>query len=177
VSRRVLIGTFDDEHEVLEATAAARARGWDVLDVYSPHPVHGLDEALGLAPSRLPWVCFAAGAAALALAVWLQVWTSAVDWPLDVGGKPLLSLPAFVPVAFELTILLAGLAVFAATFARSGLFPGRRGQAPVPGITDDRFAIVILEGDAAFSASEARETLRRHGALEVSEAIHEGGDA
>ena len=57
MSRRLLIGTFDDEHEVLAATEAVCQRGYQVVDVFSPHPIHGLDEVLGLAPSRLTWVC------------------------------------------------------------------------------------------------------------------------
>jgi hypothetical protein len=167
--RRFLIGSFGRAEDILRAAAAARAEGYEVVDAFTPYAVHGLDRAMGLRPSRLTFVCFAGGVAGLALAIWLEVWTSAFDWPLDVGGKPLLSFPAFVPVAFELTVLLAGLSVFLATIARSGLFPGKEPRLPLPRVTDDRFALVLLEGDAAFRPARARALLERHGALLVEE--------
>ena len=169
MSRRLLIGTFQAEHDVLSATAAVRSRGYTIVDVLSPLPVHGIDEAMGLPPSRLTWVCFGGGLAGLVLATWFQVWTSAVDWPLNVGGKPLFSLPAFVPVAFEVTILFAGLAAFFALWVRSGLYPGRSHRTLIPRVTDDRFALVVLEHDASFSPLHVKELLLAHGALEVSE--------
>lgn len=169
MSRRLLTGTFVREADVLGATEAARTRGYQIVDVFSPYAIHGLDRAMGLAPSRLTWACFAGGVTGLSIAVALELWTSAVDWPLDVGGKPLASLPAFVPVAFELTILLAGLTVVAATFLRCGLVPGRRAELPIPRVTDDRFAVVLLENDAAFSASDARALFEQFGAVSVAE--------
>jgi hypothetical protein len=86
-----------------------------------------------------------------------------------VGGKPLLSIPAFVPVAFELTILFAGLPTGAATLLRCGLRPLRRPRVALPRIADDRFALVLLEDDASFVLGEARALLERHGAVAVEE--------
>jgi len=169
MSRRVLVAAFDEEHALLGAVRALRAGGHPVLDVFGPHPVHGLDDALGLRPSRLPWVCLAFGLLGLAGGFLLQAWTSAVDWPLDVGGKPLLSWPAFVPVAFELTVLFAGLGSVAAFFfvqRRTGRPPG------VPGVKprwlDDRFAVVVGAADATFDPEAlARDLEARHGAVAV----------
>jgi ActD protein len=166
--RRLHIGFFDDEHHLLEAARECRERGIPVLDAISPFPVHGIDEALGIKPSRLPWVTLAGGAVGATLGLLLQYWTAGVNWPLNIGGKPLDSFPAFVPVAFELTILFAGLATAGALFLRSGIWPGRN---PKPGFevtTDGSHALILEERDASFEPGEYRELLLRHGA-ELSE--------
>lgn len=109
MSRRVIVGVFERESDVVAATRAARAGGYVIEDVYTPYAVHGLDRAMGLEPSWLPWVCLAFGASGTVFAIWLQFWTSAVAWPINVGGRPWNSLPAFVPVIFELMVLAAGM--------------------------------------------------------------------
>jgi molybdopterin-containing oxidoreductase family membrane subunit len=160
--RPVLIGDFATEEEVLRATRAAREQGYRIVDVYTPYAVHGLDRAMGLRPSRLPWACFAAGLFGVTFALAFQFWTMAYDWPINVGGKPWNSLPAYVPVAFEVMVLLAGLGVVGAFLLRCRLFPGKYAafpiagnaetgdgrlaeKVPVPcvGVTDDRFVLVL----------------------------------
>jgi ActD protein len=143
-----LIATFTDEADLLAAVRAARAAGIAIDDAYTPYAVHGLDDAMGVRRSRLTWVCFLAGATGASLALAFQLWTSTVSWPLNVGGKPFASIPAFIPVTFELTVLSAALASAAAFLFRSRLFPGRR-AVPVPRVTDDRFALVVADGEAA----------------------------
>jgi len=170
MSRRFLLASFEREEDLLAATEAARARGYTIVDVFTPYAVHGLERAMGLAPSRLPWACFLGGATGLSIAIALQVWTSAVDWPLNVGGKPFVSGPAFVPVAFELTVLLAGLTAFAATFVRSGLYPGKRAVV-LPRTTDDRFTIALEDTGPSFSVVEARALLAAHHVAELSEMV------
>jgi hypothetical protein len=175
MSRRVLLVSFRDEARLLAAVADARARGHDVLEVHGPWPVHGLPEALGLRPSRLPWVCLAGGVLGLAGAFALQVWTSAVDWPLNVGGKPLASLPAFVPVAFELTVLLAGLGVVAAFLLADRR---RRRRAPPSRLaaraTDDVFVLSVGARDATFDDEALGRWFReRHGADDVEAVLVE----
>jgi hypothetical protein len=174
MSRRVLVVAFCDEGRLLAAVADARARGHDVLEVHGPWPVHGLPEALGLRPSRLPWVFLAGGLLGLAGAAVLQVWTSAFDWPLNVGGKPLWSLPAFVPVAFELTVLLAGLAGVAVFL----LAERRRRRAPPSRLaaraTDDVFVLSVGASDATFDDEALGRWFReRHGATDVEEVLVE----
>ena len=175
MSRRVLVAAFDEEHALLGAVRALRAAGRPVLDVFGPHPVHGLDEALGLRPSRLPFACLGFGLVGLAGGLLLQAWTSAVDWPLDVGGKPLLSWPAFVPVAFELTVLFAGLGSVATFFflqRRTGRPPGLPGSRPR--WLDDRFAVVVGAADATFDGEALAHDLKvRHGAVAVDEHLVE----
>ncbi len=167
MSTSLHIGLFTDEGALLEALREGRRRGMRVVDVISPHPIHGLDEALGIRPSRLPWVALGGGVVGAVLGLAFQYWTAAVDWPLNVGGKPLDSLPAFVPVAFELTVLIAGVATAAAFLYRSRLWPGKRVQDAYASTSDDRCALVLEQADATFRAQDFAELLSRHGAAEV----------
>jgi hypothetical protein len=156
-----VVGYFDDEHRLIAAAQAARAAGVGVSDAFIPYAVHGLDEAIGQRPSRLPWVCFLAGLLGGASAIGFEIWSSAVSWPINVGGKPFASIPAFIPVTFELTVLSAALCSAGAFLFRSRLFPGRR-SAPLPRVTDDRFALVLERDDA-----RTRELLSRAGAITI----------
>ena len=122
-THRYLLGTFSNENDVLHAVTEARRSGLDVDDVYTPYAVHGLDRAMGLRPSRLTWVCFLGGFLGVALMLYFEFWTSAQDWPLNVGGKPYNSLPAVIPIAFEATVLFAGMSVVIALFIRCRLWP------------------------------------------------------
>jgi hypothetical protein len=164
-----MVGVFTGERELLEVTRTVRERGLKIVDVYAPYAVHGLDKAMGLAPSRLPWVCFALGLFGAAFKVWFEYWTSAVDWPVNVGGKPWDSLPAFIPITFEVMVLFAGLSTVFAFFLVSRLYPGKKAVISDKGTTDDRFALVLEECDAAFDPDEVRALLESHGAVEVTE--------
>jgi len=162
---RVHVAVFDSADVLLAVVRDARRLGLAVRNVHSPHPVHGLDAALGLRRSRLPWVTLACGAAGAALALWFQFWSSSDNWPLDVGGKPFDSLPAFAPVAFEVTILFAGLGTAAALLVRSRLRPGD-GKEPVPErVTDDRYQLVVQCTNAAVSDAAVADLWERHDAL------------
>ena len=143
MSSKLVAVRFADEGALLDAVKAARADGFTIVDVYSPYPVHGLEEAMGLRRSRLPQVAFGAGLAALVFGMGFQFYIAAFDWPLDVGGKPLNSALAFLPITFELTVLLAGLAVTAAFFLRCRLFPGARPIGLGEAATLEGFALVV----------------------------------
>jgi hypothetical protein len=165
-STRALVGYFEDEDALVEAVRAARGAGLAIHDAYAPYAVHGLDEAIGLRPSRLPWVCLVGALAGLGAAMALQYYVAVVSWPLNVGGKPFFSWPAFLPVAFELTVLFAGLGTVAALLARSRLFPGSGGAAP-PRVTDDRFALALRREGERFDDEGAARLLARCGAVET----------
>lgn len=171
MSRRLMLGFFDSEDDILAATRAVRTAGFVVDDVYAPYAVHGLDKAIGLKPSKLPWVCFALGLAGAALKVWFEIWTSANDWPINVGGKPFNSLPAFVPVTFEVMVLFAGMSTVFAFFWVARLYPGKSAKLPDPAITDGHFVLVIKESDATFNASAVHELLKKYGVLRVEERV------
>jgi len=123
MSRRLFLAVFDREEDVLGATQSSRERGFKIADIYAPYAVHGMDKAMALAPSRLPWVCFALGVIGATFKVWFEYWTTWIDWPINVGGKPWESLPAFVPVTFEV-MLLAGVSTVIAFFIVAKLRPG-----------------------------------------------------
>ena len=171
MSRIHHIGVFEREVSLLAAIDESRRRGLDVVDAYSPYPIHGIDEVMGIRRSRLTLVCFFGGLVGLAIGLGFQYWSSAVSWPINVGGKPFDSLPAFVPVAFEMTVLLGGLSTAFMLLARSRLWPGKRARA-IEGVTDDRFALVIARRDATLASTELEELLAHHGAVRVWQEVH-----
>lgn len=173
MSRRVHIGFFVDERDLLSAANEFRARKIEIVEAYSPYPIHGIDEVLGIKPSRLPWVTLVAGAAGLTIGLYFQYWASHTDWPIDVGGRPFDSLPAFIVIAFEMTILLAGLATAAALFMRCRLWPGRKISDSFSTTTDAEMALVVAEDDARYPSGTHEEILRASGAISTREEVYE----
>jgi len=173
MSRRLFIGVFDNEEDMLAAVHAAREQGHAIVDVHTPYAVHRLDEAMGLPPSRLPWMVFGIGLVGAALKVWFEYWTTAIDWPLNIGGKPFNSLPAFVPVTFEVMVLFAGLSAVIGFFVVCKLFPGKAAVLPVHGVTDDRFAVVLEQSDSTFNVPKMTQLFRSLHAVAVEEQITE----
>jgi hypothetical protein len=169
MSQRVLVSVFEREEDVLHATAAARKEGLEIVDVFSPYAVHGLDRAMGLRPSRLPWVCFVMGLLGAATILLFQYWASAVSWPLNVGGKPWNSLPAFVPATFEVMVLAGGVGTVVAFIWSAGLKPGRESRLADLRVTDDRFALVLSETGAAFDRGAVEALLSRFHPVTVEE--------
>jgi len=163
-------GVYTGERPLLAAVRRARDLGFAIDDVYAPYAVHGLDEAMGIRRSRLALATLGGGLAGLSTAVFLEVYCAVVDWPLDVGGKPANSALAFLPIAFELTILGAGLATAAGFLWRSRLHPAKRAGLPALGVTDDRFVLVLAPAEPP----AARELLLGSGAVEVRELDAEG---
>ena len=161
-----LLATFSDEHQLIEACRLMRERQFTKFDALTPFPVHGIDEAMGIKRSKIPYVTFLAGLTGGTFGLWLQCWTSAVDWPLNVGGKPFLSFPAFIPVVFELTILLGGLSTAAALFYFAGL-PKVGYFSPNPAFTDDKFGLFIPADEKGYNADELSGVLKKCGAEDV----------
>ena len=174
MKRHILVTGFADEAHLRQVMAVIHERRWTVADVYAPYALQGIEKLLGLhRRSGLPVVCFLGGAAGLGFAFWLQFWTSTQNWPLNVGGRPWNALPAFVPVAFETMVLLAGLSVVAAMLIRCRLGPGRPAFLPTPGITDDRFAVILHVPATAAEVQQALQEFR----VECREATAEGVDS
>jgi hypothetical protein len=159
MSRRILLASFAQEKDLLGAVRAVRERDWDIVDLYIPYAVHGLEEALGWPRSRLPMACFLGGATGVVLALWFQFWTTAWDWPLNVGGRPWNSLPAFVPVVFECMVLLAGFSLVFAWLFRCRLYPGKKASLPLAGLTDDRFVVVLRDPGSSAAAGAVQQLL------------------
>lgn len=165
----VLVATFAHERDLLDGAERLRQAGFQLRDVHAPYPVHGLDRILGLRRSRLSWVCFVCGAIGLLGMLWFEHWTAAIDWPINVGGKPWNSLPADAPVAFEALVLLAGFGTVFALFAVCRLFPGKTAHIPSPRVTDDVFALVIEQSSAIVDAQSVRRTLGETHVLNIDE--------
>ncbi len=159
---------FSNEDDLKAAAAEATLRDIDVHDVFTPFPVHGIDRAVGLRKSRLTWIGFVAGVFGLSFALILQVWTSAYDWALNVGGKPFNSFPLFIPVAFELTVLFAGLISIGVLFMRNRLWIFSKKKI-FEGVTDDRFVLVVRQTDASLDVKKARAIFEKHNAVEFKE--------
>ncbi|MCB2212278.1 DUF3341 domain-containing protein [bacterium] len=172
---RRTIGVFASENDIMNAIRVVRARGYDIEDVYTPYAIHGLERALGMKRSRLPWITLILGLTGAGLKVWFEYWTTAVNWPVNVGGKPWDSLPAFVPVTFEVMVLLAGVSTVLVFLGVAQLYPGRKPKRFYPGVTDDRFVLVLNETDASFDLEETRELLSSLNAVDVDERIGEEG--
>ncbi|MBP8131210.1 MAG: DUF3341 domain-containing protein [Candidatus Hydrogenedentes bacterium] len=169
MSRRVFMSVYEREEDILGIARAARGQGLKILDIYAPYAVHGLDQAAGFRPSRLPFVCFLLGLAGAAFKVWFEFWTTAASWPVNVGGKPWNSLPAFVPVTFEVMVLFAGVGTVVALFISARLWPGKESPPVYPGTTDDRFALLIEEVDATFDPGEVRRLCEQFNAVHIEE--------
>ncbi len=169
MSRRLILGTFAEEHDLLEAVQSARAIGYPIVDVYTPYPVHGLDEAMGLKRSRLSIFCFVCGSIGVLAAMALQHWTMAIDWPINIGGRPFNSWPAFVPVAFEVLVLFAGFGVVFAFLGVSRLFPGKTAWVAGPRVTNDQFLLAIEGKDLASDVGAVRAMFLAHHAIDTLE--------
>jgi hypothetical protein len=166
--KRILVASFGAEQDLLAAVRAVQGHSWSIDDIYAPYAVHGLESLLGWPRSRLPVACFVCGASGVVLATWFQFWTTAWSWPLNVGGRPWNSLPAFVPVIFESMVLLAGFGLVFAWLFRCGLYPGKT-AVPLPeGVTDNRFALALRDPGPG-SIDTARQLLRDCHAVHLEE--------
>lgn len=168
---RVHALVLDDPDRTVDAVHRLRHEGYAVADVHTPFPVHGIPEAMGLAPSRISYATLAGAILGVTVALGFQAWSSVVDWPLNIGGKSYLALPALVPVTFELGVLLAAFATVGALVVWSRLRP--RGSTPSTqphvAASDDRFVILVREIDARFDPDAFRRTARDLGIDEIVE--------
>lgn len=160
-----MIGIFDNEQSFVAATREVRASGFTIRDAYTPYAVHGIEEAMGLDRSKLTFACLGLGLTGMFFALLFQVWTASVEWPINVGGKSFSSLPAMIPISFELTVLFAAVGTAFLFLLVSRLWPGRRAEFLVPEALDDRFALV-LEVDVR-QQTDAESLMRDLNAVQV----------
>jgi hypothetical protein len=165
----IVYGHFTDELDLLNAVKELKNKGIRIADVRTPFPVHGLDAALKFPRSHLPKVAFAAGVIGGSLGLLFQVWVFTEGWPLNFGGKPYLSLPSFVPVTFELTVLSAAFAMGIAFLLRSNLGPGKIPNILDEEVTNDHFQIILSTKNNNLSEAELAEALETTGALDVKQ--------
>lgn len=166
-----LLAEFGDPGQLLEAARAVRNKGYRRFDVHSPFPIHGMDDAMRLGYPLLPWLVFFGGLTGGLGGLALQCWVSAVDYPLVIDGKPFLSIPAFMPIVFELTVLLAALsAVFGMIFFNllpmlyHPLFKVER----FSHATQDAFFLSIQARDKRFDIEATRQLLQSLGGQNIT---------
>ncbi len=161
------VGEFSSPEALLEAARGLRDKGFQKMDACTPFPIHGIDEVLGIKRSRLGFLVFLGGAAGLMGGLLLQWWTSAVDYPLVIGGKPYFAFEYSVPITFELTILLSAFCAVGGMLALNGL---PRFYHPLfewdafRAFSTDKFYLAVEADDPKFSAERTVADLAELGA-------------
>lgn len=161
-----IVGIFPTPEGLLESGTQLRARGIAGMDAFTPFPIHGIDHAIGIKRSWVSAITLIFGLLGFAFGIWMQWWTSAVDWPINVGGKPLASWPAFVPIIFECTVLFAGVATFFGVIGLCGLPRGDNGIVD-PRVSNDSYALWVPTKPGAPAGVEIEQVLKSNGAIEV----------
>jgi hypothetical protein len=164
-----LLGVYNDEDVLLKAVAKVRKAGVKIEEVYSPFPVHGLDEVLGYTRSRLPIAAFLFGLLGTTLALTMQFYMLGYDWPMIIGGKPFAPLPTFIPVTFEMTVLLAAFGMVGTFFVISDLKPWAQPRTFDLRSTDNMHIMAINLDGNTLALAELRSILSDSGAVEVNE--------
>ncbi len=161
-NKELIFGLYDDETDLLSAVKVANKDHLDIYDVYTPFPVHGLDPILGLEESRLHIAGFIYGMIGTLTAFLGMTWIFTKDWPIIFGGKPYWSVPAFIPITFEVTVLFAAIGMTVTFYVINGMGPGVTNPVLHDRITDDKFCIAFDTHNVSEFA--AREFLSKTGA-------------
>ena len=147
MASKVLHALYNDDDLLLQAVKQIREGRFHIGEIYTPFPVHGLDKAMGLAPTRIAITSFMYGLVGLCVAVAMMNFIMIEDWPQDIGGKPSFSyfqnMPAFVPIMFELTVFFAAHLMVITFYMRSKLWPFKKAENPDLRTTDDMFLVEI----------------------------------
>lgn len=167
-----MVAEFETEEQILAAAHRARDAGYKKMDCYTPFPIHGLAEAINFDEPKIPWLVFAGGVTGAVGGYALQWYTSVIDYPLNVGGRPLNSWPLFIPIAFECTILLAAFAAVFGMLLLNGLPKPYHSIFNAPNFaraSQDRFFLAIEADDTRFDLAATRRFLESLRPLAVSE--------
>jgi len=167
-----LVAEFDTPEALVAAADAARVAGFKKMDAYTPFPVHGLSEAIGFRDVKVPFLVFGGGLCGAMFGHGLQYYVHVLDYPLNVGGRPLYSLPAMVPITFEPTILFSALTATFGMLALNGLPKLYHSIFNTPGFlraSQDRFFLAIESKDKQYDSLRTREFLEGLNPLNVSE--------
>lgn len=169
-----LLAEFETVDKLLKGAAKVRDAGYKAVDGHTPFPIEELPHSLGLKPTKLPFLVLGAGCAGAVVGFGLQAFTSAVDYPLNIGGRPLISVPSFIPITFELTVLFAA---FTAAFGMLLLNGFPRPYHPVFNVeqfkkaSTDGLFISIEASDPKFEKGQTASFLKSAGAKEVFEIV------
>ncbi|MDA0357184.1 MAG: DUF3341 domain-containing protein [Bacteroidetes bacterium] len=167
-SSKVIHALYTDDDVLMGAVKKLRAEKYAIEEVYTPFPVHGLDKAMGLAPTRIAITSFMYGCVGLIVAILMMNFIMIQDWPQDIGGKPSFSylenMPAFVPIMFEMTVFFAAHLMVITFYLRSRMWPFKNAENPDPRTTDDHFLVAVSVGD---NEKELKKLLTETGAVEM----------
>lgn len=167
--KEVLYGLYDDEEILLKAVQKTQDDHMEVMDVFTPFPVHGLDQVMHLSESRLHVAGFVYGAIGTLTAFLFMTWVFTRDWPIIFGGKPYFSAPAFIPITFELTVLFASIGMVVSFYTVNGQGPGVTKPMLDDRITDDKFCVAFdVTGAEASAVDKLKAFFAETGASEVN---------
>lgn len=169
MAAKMIYAIYSDDDLLMQAVAQIRAENYRIIEVFTPFPVHGLDKALGLAPTRLAITSFLYGLLGLAVATAMMNYIMIEDWPMNIGGKPSFSfvqnMPSFIPIMFELTVFFAAHLMVITFYLRSRIWPFKTAENPDIRTTDDHF---LVEIDAAnHDVDQLSDFLYNTGAVEI----------
>ena len=164
-----ILGVYDDEDVLLHAVEKVRSSGVKIQEVYSPYPVHGLEHVLGYKRSRLPIAAFLFGMLGTSLALTMQFYMMRFDWPMIIGGKNFAAFPDFIPVSFEMTVLLAAFGMVGVFMISSNLKPWEQPRIFDLRSTDDKHIMAIdLATNSSMDFEKIGDILKSSGATEVN---------
>jgi mono/diheme cytochrome c family protein len=160
-----IAATFESPNEIIKAAKKVSLEGYNNFDVNTPYPVHGMDDAMKIKASKLGFVTLVMGLAGASIALLFMYWTMSVDYPLVIGGKPFFAFPAFIPITFEVTVLLATVSTVIAMIALFFRLPDNKHPLHdteyMKSVSADKFGIVIESSDAKFNEASVKELLEK----------------
>ncbi|VAV85607.1 ABC-type Fe3+ transport system protein; Molybdenum transport protein, putative [hydrothermal vent metagenome] len=166
---KVIHAIYTDDDVLMAAVKKVKAERHHIEEIYTPFPVHGLDKAMGLAPTRIAITSFIYGCIGLIISIWMMNYMMIQDWPQNIGGKPSFSyienMPAFVPIMFELTVFFAAHLMVITFYLRSRMWPFKKAENPDPRTTDDHF---LMELAVHGNEKELENLLKETGAVEIN---------
>ncbi|NCO62425.1 MAG: DUF3341 domain-containing protein [Flavobacteriales bacterium] len=166
---KVIHAIYNDDDVLMSAVKKVKAERYHIEEIYTPFPVHGLDKAMGLAPTRIAIASFIYGCIGLTVAIIMMNFIMIEDWPQDIGGKPSFSylenMPAFVPIMFELTVFFAAHLMVITFYLRSRMWPFKKSENPDPRTTDDHF---LMEIPVDGNEDALTKLLKESGAVEIN---------
>ncbi|WP_332736042.1 DUF3341 domain-containing protein [Flavihumibacter sp.] len=170
--KKFVVGSFDDEAVLFPAVKKVRKAGYKIHDVYTPFPIHGLDQVMGLRDTSLHTAGFIYGITGTATALSFMGWVFTRDWPLNIGGKPNFPLPAFIPITFELTVLFSAVGMVLTFCYLCQLAPFVKKHHFHERATDDLF-VMVLECTSRTNEDDAKAFLASVGAKEINVQVAE----
>ena len=167
-SSKFVHAIYNDDDILLSAVKMVKDEKFHIEEIYTPFPVHGLDKAMGLEPTRIAIASFIYGCIGFTVSILMMNYIMIEDWPMDIGGKPSFSyienMPSFVPIMFELTVFFAAHLMVITFYLRSRMWPFKNAENPDKRTTDDHF---LMEIDPSSKLKDLEKILKQSGAVEI----------